>query len=111
MNIKTWQDRAGVDTGIVGTYGYEGAMQAEIDELRAALLESKDVGLRLLTCRSLFSLARGEINAQRKVLEQAKTALEINRVMGADENGNYTREITPKLITDAITAIQGVLKS
>lgn len=49
-------------------------IQAEIDELRAALLESKDVGLRLLTCRSLFSLARGEINAQRKVLEQALEA-------------------------------------
>ena len=99
MNIKTWQDRAGVDTGIVGTYGYEGAMQAEIDELRAALLESKDVGLRLLTCRSLFSLARGEINAQRNVLEQALEALK-----------SYKQPVYSHApINAAITAIQEVL--
>ena len=50
------------------------------------------------------------IAAQRKVLEQAKAALEINRVMGADADGNYTVEITPKVITAAITAIQEQLK-
>lgn len=76
-------------------------MQAEIDELRAALLESEDVGLRLLTCRSLFSLARGEINAQRNVLEQALEALE-----------SWSR-LAPDLAlpeyADAITAIQGAL--
>ena len=39
---------------------------------------------------------------------QLLAALEINRVMGADENGNYTREITPKLITEAIAVLQSL---
>ena len=41
MSIKTWQERAGVDHTIVGTFGYEGAMQAEIDELRAELNDER----------------------------------------------------------------------
>ena len=39
MSIKTWQERAGVSPEIIGTVGYERAMQAEIDELRTALQE------------------------------------------------------------------------
>lgn len=32
--IPTWQSETGVDPNVVGTYGYEGAMQKEIDLLR-----------------------------------------------------------------------------
>ena len=35
-------------------------------------------------------------------------ALEINRVMAADADGNYTREVTPKAITEALTIMRGL---
>lgn len=38
-----------------------------------------------------------------KALEQALGALEINRVIAKDADGNYTREVTPKIILDALT--------
>lgn len=38
------------------------------------------------------------------LLEQLVRALEINRVMSVDSDGNYTKEVTPKIITEAITA-------
>lgn len=33
---------------------------------------------------------------------QLVQALEINRVMAQDSEGNYTREVTPKIVSDAI---------
>jgi len=44
-----------------------------------------------------------------EVMKQALEALEINRIMAKDANGNYTREVTPKKITDAITALRQVI--
>ena len=110
MSIKPWDQRSMTDDGYVLSVRATELtnMQAEIDELRAALLESKDVGLRLLTCRSLFSLARGEINAQRKVLEQALEALHQYTTNKLTVGQRYTNE--GQQLLDAITAIQGVLK-
>lgn len=44
-------------------------------------------------------------------LKLALEALNTNRVMAKDSEGNYTREITPKLIVEAITAIKEALMS
>jgi hypothetical protein len=33
-------------------------------------------------------------------------ALSINRVMAKDDQGNYTKEITPKVITEALAILQ-----
>ena len=35
-------------------------------------------------------------------------ALEINRVMAKDADGNYTKEVTPKVITEAISIMRGM---
>jgi len=40
-----------------------------------------------------------------KVMKQAKEALGCGRIMAADADGNYTREVTPKVVTDAIAAL------
>jgi len=37
-------------------------------------------------------------------------ALEINRVMAQDADGNYTREITPKVVREAITIMQSAIE-
>lgn len=37
--------------------------------------------------------------------DKVRAALAMNRVMGADEHGNYTREITPKLILEALAIL------
>lgn len=42
----------------------------------------------------------------RSVMQQALKALETGRVMGADRDGNYTVEITPKVVTAAIDALR-----
>lgn len=42
-------------------------------------------------------------------LEQMVGALEINRVMSTDSDGNYTIEVTPKIIKEAITAGRAAL--
>ena len=86
MNIKTWQER-------YTNCSLEQAMQAEIDELRAALQE-----------RDARDAAHTEIDAQRVVLEQALEALQTCRIRSVTEG--EVREVTPKIITNAITAIQ-----
>jgi hypothetical protein len=35
-------------------------------------------------------------------------ALESNRIMAQDEHGNYTREITPNIVKEAVTIIQRI---
>lgn len=35
-------------------------------------------------------------------------ALSMNRVMAADAEGNYTREVTPKAITEALSIMRGL---
>ena len=44
------------------------------------------------------------------VVEQLVGALSCNRIMAADSDGNYTKEVTPRIITDAIAAGQQYLK-
>ena len=39
------------------------------------------------------------------LLRQALEAMDTCRIMGADVDGNYTKEITPKVIQTAITAL------
>jgi hypothetical protein len=45
-----------------------------------------------------------------EVMKQALEALNTCRVMGADDDGNYTKEITPKVITSAITALRQAIE-
>ena len=49
------------------------------------------------------------MSKQIDALKLALEALNTNRVMAKDSDGNYTREITPKLIVGAITAIKEAL--
>lgn len=42
-------------------------------------------------------------------MQQVLYALKINRVMSEDEEGDYTREITPKVITAAIAIMQSAV--
>lgn len=35
-------------------------------------------------------------------------ALEMNRVMAQDVNGDYTKEVTPKIITEALEILAGL---
>ena len=103
MNIKTWHERAMLidvnNRQITPVY-----MQAEIDELRAALQERDAEIERLKTVpmkyrRMTFNAElQNEIAAQRKVLEQALEAL---KYVGA---GSYQQHAA------AFTAIQEVLK-
>ena len=44
------------------------------------------------------------------VVEQLVGALSRNRIMAADSDGNYTREVTPRVITAAIAAGQKFIK-
>jgi len=53
-------------------------------------------------------IVAAHIKAQAKALEAAREALEINRVMAKDAEGNYTREVTPKIITNALNLIKEV---
>ena len=52
--------------------------------------------------------AASHILAQDAALTAAREALEINRVMAKDDEGNYTREVTPKIITNAIAKIKDI---
>ena len=45
------------------------------------------------------------IQIEREKLEKVLKALGTNRVMAQDAGGNYTVEVTPKLITDAMADI------
>lgn len=44
------------------------------------------------------------------VVRKMVEALSRNRIMAADSDGNYTKEVTPRIITDAIAAGQQYLK-
>lgn len=46
---------------------------------------------------------------KREALEAALSALESERIMAADSAGNYTIEITPKRITEAIAKVKAAL--
>jgi len=45
----------------------------------------------------------------KQAMQKALDALEINRVMAQDADGNYTKEVTPKLITAAIADLRAAL--
>ena len=51
------------------------------------------------------------MTTQTEALKLALEALNTNRVMAKDSEGNYTREITPKLIVEAIAAIKAALEA
>lgn len=60
---------------------------------------------------NIFKSNRFEVHQMNITKEQADkvtAALEINRVMARDENGNYTKEVTPKVITEAIAAMRSL---
>ena len=96
MNIKQWSERVMPKDGYVQTVRTTQLknMQTEIDELRAALQE-RDAWVEKAVDR---------IEEQRKVLEQAEKALDTCRIRSVSEW--EVREVTPKIITEAITAIQ-----
>ena len=103
MNIKTWQERW--DTlGIPKDM----AIQAEIDELRAALKERDAEIQRQYACIAsharITQAAEVKVEEQRKVLEQALEALE-------NHAGNYKlNDVQCDHQNAAITAIQEQLK-
>ena len=81
--IKTWQEKLDTvsDERIVSSLMIQQEMQAEIDELRAALQE-RDAEIEGWKADQKENLAnqcnlQATINAQRKVLEQALEALQI----------------------------------
>jgi hypothetical protein len=113
MNIKTWHERAMLidvnNRQITPVY-----MQAEIDELRAALQE-RDAEIERLTAMPFASEAvrafvyGKKIDAQRKVLAQALEALqELNQSDGKDRTAGQLSEAVLQAEA-AITAIQEVL--
>lgn len=42
-------------------------------------------------------------------LQQILDALEVNRIMAKDDHGDYTREVTPKNVLDAIAILEAAL--
>ena len=144
MNIKTWQERLKESnhTGTELAFGVGPnktsvtvlCMQAEIDELRAALKE-RDAELELIrvernSLRVDIEFSRGTaeywkaehlagnavIAAQRKVLAQALEALSTLVPMYKEWHDEFPEHVGDKeataiqLANAAITAIQGVLK-
>ena len=109
MNIKTWSQRITPESTVVAQLR---AMQAEINELRAALQE-RDAEIEGWKADQKENLAnqcnlQATIKAQRNVLEQALEALQTCRIRSVTEG--EVREVTPKIITNAIIAIQEQLK-
>lgn len=49
------------------------------------------------------------MTTQRQALEAALSVLESERIMAADAQGNYTVEVTPKRIIDAIEKVKAAL--
>ena len=49
------------------------------------------------------------MTTQKQALEAALSALESERIMAADAQGNYTVEVTPKRILDAIEKVKAAL--
>lgn len=103
MNIKTWRERLELPDHGLGIRAVDFAMQAEIDELRAALAARDAKHLAGLEAIALHVEAlESKVAAQRRVLEQALEALK--------EPIGFTgcRQIDVKLKA-AITAIQETL--
>ena len=67
------------------------AMQVEIDDWKARALKA-------------------EPTSAVPVVEHLVAVLSCNRIMAADSDGNYTKEVTPRIITDAIAAGQKFIK-
>jgi len=116
MNIKTWREREFDVIGFVAVSPASNVihMQAEIDELRAALVE-RDAEIERLTAMPFASEAvrafvyGKKIDAQRKVLAQALEALqELNQSDGKDRTAGQLSEAVLQAEA-AITAIQEVL--
>ena len=65
-------------------------------------------------CRTFYTTppqpAAQEPTSAVPVVEQLVGALSCNRIMAADSDGNYTKEVTPRIITAAIAAGQQYLK-
>ena len=57
-------------------------------------------------CHNIRPLYTHPAHDDTALLRQALEALGICRIMGADVDGNYTKEITPKVIQTAITALR-----
>ena len=93
-----------------------------IDKPRGESIESRVAYLRNMTnsqgrpiylIRALYTTpkpAAQEPTSAVPVVEQLVGALSCNRIMAADSDGNYTKEVTPRIITAAIAAGQQYLK-
>ena len=117
MNIKTWQEALGHDRPLLACGAVGEAMQAEIDELRAALAErdAEIVGWRADQKENLANQCNLQaiINAQRDVLRQALTTINANHHWHTeydDFDGYGTKSQLHTQNIAAITAIQGVLR-
>ena len=93
-----------------------------IDKPRGESIESRVAYLRNMTnsqgrpiylIRALYTTpkpAAQEPTSAVPVVEQLVGALSCNRIMAADSDGNYTKEVTPRIITAAIAAGQKFIK-
>ena len=65
-----------------------------------------------LDCREndMTTLSKDEVVRLAREAGYRADALSRNRIMAADSDGNYTREVTPRVITAAIAAGQQYLK-
>lgn len=111
MNIKTWKER--ITTPLTNLQNLFASMQAEIDELRAALQE-RDAEIERLTGSELglnrylaiveadLYSTRKQVDAQSKALEQALEALQSLFSFKVDDTRG-------ERCSSAITAIQKVL--
>ena len=100
MNIKTWSQRITPESTAVAQLR---AMQAEINELRAALQE-RDAEIDRLKSTVVYrtlNATQGELATQRKVLEQALKYIRKTAVFIPHEYDHEGLEAT--------TAIQGAL--
>jgi len=99
-----------------------GKIWGRIDKPRGESIESRVAHLRNMTnwqgrpiylIRALYTLpqpAAQEPTSAVPVVREMVEALSRNRIMAADSDGNYTKEVTPRIITDAIAAGQQYLK-
>ena len=104
--IKTWQEKAAEKHGttFLPRYDLLAVMQAEIDELRAALLERDAAYMDGYEGgkQEARDAAHAEIDAQRRVLEQALESLELCSIYAYAGGVGSTASKHKK----AITAIQ-----
>ncbi len=48
------------------------------------------------------------MNITKEQADKVIAALEMNRIMAADADGNYTKEVTPKIILEALSIMRGL---